>query len=58
MRNRRNRVVEAVFSGKNSDVDIMLERCHGGPSAALIDPVTVVAWDDHAEFESRQLHTV
>ena len=60
VRNRRNGAVEAVFSGSNSDVKmkIMLERCHDGPSAARIDSVTVVAWDDRAEFEFRQLPTV
>ena len=58
--NRRNGTVEAVFSGSNSDVKmkIMLERCHDGPSAARIDSVTVVAWDDRAEIEFRQLPTV
>ena len=58
VRNRRNRVVEAVFSGSHSDVKIMLERCHDGPSAAQINSVRVVAWDDRAEFEFRQLPTV
>ena len=60
VRNRRNGAVEAVFSGSNSDVKmkIMLERCHDGPSAARIDLVTVVACDDRAEFEFRQLPTV
>ena len=60
VRNRRNGAVEAVFSGSNSDVKmiIMLERCHGGPSAARIESVTVVAWDEHAEFEFCQLPTV
>ena len=57
VRNRQNGAVEAVFSGSNSDVKIMLERCHDGPSAARIDSVTVVAWDDRAEFEFRQLPT-
>ena len=58
VRNRRTGAVEAVFSGSNSDVKIMVEHCQDGPSAARIDLVTVVACDDRAEFEFRQLPTV
>lgn len=41
MRNRFDGSVEAVFSGDDADVAVMLERCWSGPPAARVDNVDI-----------------
>jgi acylphosphatase len=43
VRNRRDGSVEALFSGAADDVADMLKRCHGGPAAAVVSSIEVVA---------------
>jgi acylphosphatase len=40
--NRRDRAVEALFSGATDQVEEMLERCREGPPAAVVEVVAVV----------------
>jgi acylphosphatase len=42
VRNRRDGVVEALFSGPRADVDDMLRRCCEGPPAARVHEVSVI----------------
>jgi acylphosphatase len=42
VRNRRDRSVEALFSGAAADVAEMLRRCHHGPPAAEVSAVEVL----------------
>ncbi len=39
VRNRRDGTVEALFVGEKTDVEAMINRCNGGPSAARVDQV-------------------
>ena len=41
VRNRKDGSVEAVFSGSETDVDQMLEKCWKGPPAAKVESVDV-----------------
>ena len=58
VRNCRNGTVEAVFGGPEPVIEIMLIRCHGGPPAARIDSVSVVAWDGETGTGFYQLPTI
>ena len=58
VRNRRDGTVEAVFGGPESAIEIMLTRCHSGPSAARIDSVTAVAWDGETGTGFYQLPSI
>ncbi|MBO0764550.1 MAG: acylphosphatase [Hyphomicrobiaceae bacterium] len=53
VRNRRDGSVEALFSGPAGDVAEMLQRCHDGPSAAVVSKVEVMeeGGDTPANFE-------
>lgn len=42
VRNRRDGTVEAVFSGEESRVEEMLERCRQGPRAAEVTAVRLL----------------
>ncbi len=51
VRNKRDGTVEAVFEGRQSDVDAMLSWCRQGPRMARVDKVDV-NWQDYAgEFD-------
>lgn len=41
VRNRRDGTVEAMISGQEDAVERMIERCHEGPDAALVERVQV-----------------
>lgn len=41
VRNRADGSVEAVFEGPAGDVGLMIEACHDGPPAAVVDQVSV-----------------
>lgn len=41
VRNRRDDSVEAVFSGTQTQIDKIIEKCHSGPSAARVDRVII-----------------
>jgi acylphosphatase len=43
VRNRRDGTVEALLCGSFAAVDVMLERCRRGPSAARVTAVTIIA---------------
>jgi acylphosphatase len=53
VRNRRDGSVEALFSGAADDVADMLQRCRGGPAAAVVSAVEVLdeGGDPPARFE-------
>ncbi|HVY43057.1 MAG TPA: acylphosphatase [Hyphomicrobiaceae bacterium] len=42
VRNRRDGGVEAVFAGTADAVDAMVQRCHHGPSGAVVGLVKVL----------------
>jgi acylphosphatase len=50
VRNRRDGSVEAVFSGPEDLVDIMLKACHYGPAGALVERVEILEGSE-PEFE-------
>ena len=51
VRNRRDGTVEAVFEGRQQDVDAALNWCWQGPPMARVDKVDV-NWQDYSgEFE-------
>jgi acylphosphatase len=37
--------VEAVFEGKSSDVDVLIELCRNGPERAIVENVEVIGED-------------
>lgn len=55
VRNRRDGTVEALVAGHEDAVERMVERCHAGPDAALVERVEVE--EGHGEtpagFEKR-----
>ena len=51
-RNRRDGTVEAVFEGRQQDVDVTLNWCRQGPRMSRVDKVDV-NWQDYTgEFKS------
>jgi acylphosphatase len=42
VRNRRDGSVEAVFSGPDDLVAVMLKACHGGPSGSVVERVEAI----------------
>jgi acylphosphatase len=59
VRNRRDGSVEAVFSGPDNLVDVMLKACHEGPRGSLVERVETIDHGDLAlgpngEFEVRK----
>jgi len=51
VRNKRDGTVEAVFEGRQSDVDAMLSWCRQGPRMARVDKVDA-NWQDYTgEFD-------
>ena len=58
VRIRQDGTVEAVFGGPEPAIEIMLARCHSGPTAARIDSVSVVAWDGETGTGFHQLPTI
>ncbi|EFJ27064.1 hypothetical protein SELMODRAFT_96441, partial [Selaginella moellendorffii] len=55
VRNRKDGSVEAVFSGKTTAVDAMIQKCHSGPAAARVTGVEASAWNEpvHEGFERK-----
>lgn len=55
VRNRRDGTVEAVIAGQEEAVERMIERCHEGPAAALVERVEVEEAGDEPPggFEQR-----
>jgi acylphosphatase len=52
VRNKRDGTVEAVFEGRQHDVDAVLNWCRQGPSMSRVDRVDV-DWQNYAgEFKS------
>jgi acylphosphatase len=52
VRNKRDGTVEAVFEGRQEDVDATLNWCRQGPRMARVDKVDI-NWQDYTgEFES------
>jgi acylphosphatase len=58
VRNRRDGSVEALFSGPESAVREMIERCREGPPAARVDRVVEAPESAPAEAGFRQQPTV
>ncbi|KAH7293955.1 hypothetical protein KP509_28G049800 [Ceratopteris richardii] len=56
VRNRRDGSVEAVFAGKASVVDLMVENCRSGPPAAMVTSLNVqpVSIEVPSGFERRK----
>ena len=59
VRNRQDGSVEAVFSGPENLVQVMLKACHQGPAGALVETVEIldgseVVSDLPARFEIRR----
>jgi acylphosphatase len=52
VRNKRDGTVEAVFEGRQQDVDAVLNWCREGPRMSRVDKVDVNWLDYAAEFES------
>jgi acylphosphatase len=50
VRNRRDGSVEAVFSGPDDLVGIMLKACHEGPGGSAVERVEII--DGAAEFDA------
>ena len=50
VRNRRDGSVEAVFSGPDNLVQVMLKACHQGPAGSLVERVEPVEGGE-AEFD-------
>ncbi len=57
VRNRRDGSVEAVFSGSQSQIDQMIEKCRFGPHSAQVDQVLVEPAAADVEPGFRQLPT-
>ena len=57
VRNRRDGTVEAVFSGKDADVDDMLEACRQGPDMAAVTRLDVSDWSGEVPGTFRTLAT-
>ncbi|MGD8883431.1 MAG: acylphosphatase [Desulfobacterales bacterium] len=52
VRNRRDGTVEAVFEGRQEDVDAVLDWCRQGPRMSRVDKVDL-NWQDYTgEFKS------
>jgi acylphosphatase len=49
VRNLDDGRVEAVFEGREEDVEAMVEWCHTGSSAAVVDDVDVTYEEPHGE---------
>ena len=56
VRNRRDGLVEALFSGEATAVDAMIEACRSGPRMAMVENVTVA--EASAEPELRGFRTI
>jgi acylphosphatase len=59
VRNRRDGTVEAVFSGPENLVDVMLKACHAGPAGSRVEKVEILAhgepdFDAAGRFEIRR----
>ncbi len=50
VRNRRDGAVEAVFSGPDDLVEVMLKACHHGPAGSAVEQVEVVN-DETLDFK-------
>lgn len=57
VRNRRDGAVEAVFSGNQGSVEVMLEQCYDGPRAAKVDAVEVMEFTGDVEPGFHKLPT-
>jgi acylphosphatase len=49
VRNRRDGSVEAAFKGPQSQIDLMIVKCHEGPRSAKVDQVIIT--DEVVEVE-------
>jgi acylphosphatase len=58
VRNRTDGTVEAVFSGKESVVDEMVEACQDGPLVSRVKEVKVQSWDEPVASGFEHLETV
>lgn len=58
VRNRRDGMVEAVFSGEEAMVDQMIAACHIGPAHADVEEVDVASEPDFDDVGFEQLNTV
>ena len=59
VRNRRDGAVEAMFSGPDDLVEVMLKACHQGPAGSRVERVEPienggVEFDASSEFEVRR----
>ncbi|MBT7956519.1 MAG: acylphosphatase [Rhodospirillaceae bacterium] len=57
VRNRRDGSVEAVFSGNQSAIDQMIEKCRIGPHSARVDQVLVEPENNEVQPGFNQLPT-
>ena len=57
VRNRRDGSVEAVFSGNQSAIDQMIEKCRIGPHSARVDQVLVELENNEVQPGFNQLPT-
>ncbi len=46
VKNKRDGTVEAVFEGKKSNTEAVLQWCHEGPALASVESVEV-GWEDY-----------
>jgi len=46
VRNRGDGMVEAVFSGEEAHIAVMLEACRKGPTTARVDKVESFDWNE------------
>jgi acylphosphatase len=46
VRNRRDGTVEAVFSGPENLVEVMLKACHKGPAGSWVEKVDILERDN------------
>ncbi len=46
VRNKRDGSVEALFEGKKTDMEVVLQWCHEGPALASVESVEV-DWEDY-----------
>ena len=58
VRNKLDGTVEAVFTGKKSQIDIMITKCYRGPVAASVDKVEVTKTTPTIEYGFKQLATI
>ena len=49
VRNRRDGVVEAIFSGSEHEVEEMIRRCWEGPRMARVTQISVEEWEAEVE---------